>query len=196
MERSDGPELAQSYADAPNRLVGFVLDALILTVLVLLGAVAVSAALGPVVRIDPGSAEVSVDRGTALVTAVVSSAISAAYFVIAWSRYGASPGQRLLAMRIDGEAAGGVPVRRAAVRWAVLWGPFAVAAVLTTILGGMLDAVLDVVVLAWLVVLLVSIARSPTKQGLHDRAARTVVLKRSRVVEAAPAPREEAPVVR
>jgi uncharacterized RDD family membrane protein YckC len=196
VERSDEQGIGHSYADAPNRLVGFILDALILTLLVLLGAVAVSAALGPVVRIDLGSAEVSVDRGTALVTAVVSSAINAAYFVIAWSRYGASPGQRLLSMRIGAEAGGRVPVRRAAVRWAVLWGPFAVASLLITVLGGLPDALLDAVVLGWFVVLLVTIARSPTKQGLHDRLARTVVLKRSRVVEPVAARREEAPVVR
>jgi len=37
--------------------------------------------------------------------------------------------------------------------------------------------VVDLVVLAWYALLLVTTARSSTKQGVHDRVARTVVVK-------------------
>ena len=44
------------------------------------------------------------------------------------------------------------------------------------------DLLFDLPVVAWYAVLLVSVARSPTKQGLHDRAAGTAVVKQARLV--------------
>ena len=43
-------------------------------------------------------------------------------------------------------------------------------------------AILSLLGLVWLIALLVTTAQSPTKQGLHDRYARTMVVKAARSV--------------
>jgi uncharacterized RDD family membrane protein YckC len=172
------------YADVPNRLVGYLLDAIILTILSLVGAVIISVLFGPVVTLQTtGEASVSVDRGLAFANAGLGSAISAVYFIGSWRRLGGSPGQRLLRMRVWTYAGAGRPVTigQGVIRWLFIGLPLALEATLSVALSGRADTVLLLVLLAWYLVLLVSTARSPTKRGIHDRAARTVVTKAGRV---------------
>jgi hypothetical protein len=176
--------LDRYFADAPNRVIGFLVDTIILTILSLAGAVVISAAQGPVVTIDlAADPPVSVDRGLALANAAFGTVISAVYFIGTWRRLRGSPGHRALHMQIGAEVDGSaVTYGQGVVRWLFIGLPLGVEASLTALLSGLADLLLLLALLAWYLLLLVSTARSPTKQGLHDRLAHTVVTKLARSV--------------
>jgi uncharacterized RDD family membrane protein YckC len=177
------PRPAEVYADVPSRLVALGIDAVLLSAIVLLGAVAVSLTVGPVVRIEGSS--VDVDREIAVVDALVSTILGALYFAGTWARFGATPGQRLLGMRVVGASDGGrVPLARAVARWLLLAAPLGVASVLTTaVVSGGAEVLVDLALVTWYLILLVTTARSPVARGLHDRWAGTAVSKPARPVE-------------
>ena len=75
--------------------------------------------------------------------------------------------------------------------------PLCIEASLTPLIAGSADALLILALFVWYVFLLVSTARNPAKQGLHDRLAHTVVTKVARAVPwAERADREQGAVVR
>jgi uncharacterized RDD family membrane protein YckC len=171
-------EVARYFADAPNRLVGFLIDAVILSALSFVAAIGISVLFGPIVTIDRSAdSAVSVDQGLAMVNAVLGTAIGGLYFVVTWRRFRGSPGQRLLRMEIHSLANGSLTIKQGIVRWAFLGLPLGVEALLTTSLSGIGDAVAMLALLAWYVVLLASIAQNAMKQGIHDRVAGTIVTK-------------------
>lgn len=168
--------VAYVCADAPNRLVAYALDALFLAAIVFVAAAAASVIAGPTIRIN-ADAELRVDERLVFVNGVLATVLNAAYFVLSWTRLGASPAQRLLAMRL-GSKANGAPLStpRAFVRWALLGGPYVIATVLALWLPDVAALIMLAAVL-WYAVLLLTTARDPLKQGLHDRCARSVVVK-------------------
>lgn len=85
--------------------------------------------------------------------------------------YGSSPGKYLLDMRVVDERGRPPGWRAAAIRAVVLHGVTVLAW-----LPGALGAAAAWVTPAWLILLVVTIARSPEHQGLHDRAAHTWVV--------------------
>jgi hypothetical protein len=183
---------AYVYADVPNRLIGILIDGALLSLVIFLGAVALSALFGPVVRIDLDSYSVSVDQGLAVANAVVNVVVGGVYFVGSYTLLRASPGHRVLAMELrDATGLNRVTLGSALVRWLLLAAPLGIAAVLTTLVTGSAQLLADLAVLGWYLVLLVTTARSPAKQGLHDRLARTIMVKAARPI-AAQAPRSEA----
>jgi uncharacterized RDD family membrane protein YckC len=170
------------YADVPNRTMALLVDLILLTVAAFVSATVVSVLIGPAVEFNTAASTVgdavTLDRGIATVDAVLSLLISAVYFAGTWVVLGASPGQRLLGMRVGAESDGTAPTaRQALARWALLGAPFGVSAVLTTAFSGLGHTIVDLAMVAWYALLLVTTSRSPTKQGLHDRVARTVVAK-------------------
>jgi uncharacterized RDD family membrane protein YckC len=170
------------YADVPNRTVALLVDLILLTVAVFVAATIVSVVIGPAVEFNTAAGTVgdavTLDRGIATVDAVLSLLISAAYFAGTWVVLGASPGQRLLGMRVGSESNGTMlTTRQALARWGLLGAPFGISAVLTTAFSGLGHTIFDLAVAAWYAVLLVTTSRSPTKQGLHDRIAGSVVAK-------------------
>ena len=177
------PHAAEVYADVPNRLVALGIDAVLLTAIVLVGAIAVSLTVGPVVRIEGSSVEV--DRDIAVVDAQLSTLLGALYFAGSWARFGATPGQRLLGIRVVRAHDGGpVTIAGALVRWLLLAAPLGVASVLTTaVVSGGAEALVDLALALWYLALLVTTARSPVARGLHDRWAGTAVTRPARPVE-------------
>ena len=157
------PQAAEVYADVSNRLVALGIDAVLLSAIALLGAIAVSLTVGPVVRIEGSSVEV--DQGVALVDALVTTLLGAVYFAGAWARYGRTPGQRLLGIRVVGAGDGKrISPARALVRWLLLAAPFGIASVLTTaVVSGGAEALVDLALVAWYLALLVTTARSPVR---------------------------------
>jgi hypothetical protein len=147
--------------------------------------VALSAAFGPVVRIDLDSYSVSIDQPLAVANAVVNVVLVGAYFVGSYTLLRASPGHRLLAMELrDATAVNRVRAGSAVVRWLLLAAPLSVAAVVTTVVSSLAELLTDLALAAWYLLLLVTTARSPTKQGLHDRLARTTMVKAARPIAA------------
>ena len=184
MTTGSDPGRARAFADAPGRLVAYLVDAVFLSCLSFVGAVVISLLFGPAVTIDlGGDPQVVVDRGLALANAALGTVISVVYFVGCWRAFGGSLGQRLLRLRIEGSGtAERVPVKRWLIRWAFIGLPIAIEGFLTPFVAG---SVIVLVVLAgviWYAFLTASIARSATKQGWHDRVARTVVIRMVRLV--------------
>ena len=178
---------ARYYADVPNRLAAFLIDAVLLTLLIFCGAIAVSLALGPAVEFDPSSGSleevVTLERDVAVVDAVLSLLLSALYFAGSWRRWDATPGQRLVGIRVVSAPDGGrLGLGRAALRWALLGAPFGLLALLTTAVPDLPNTVPDVLVAAWYLVLLVTTAVGRPGQGLHDRLAGSVVTMRAREI--------------
>lgn len=164
------------FADAPNRLVAFAADAVVLALASFLAACAVSVLAGPVIRFERGGT-IAVDRTLALVDGLLATALGAVYFTAAWSRLSRSVGLALVGCRISATGGARLPAHRALARWALLFGPLGAAGVSTPFLPGLGDAVVDLLVLVWLGAVLVTVARSPTKQGFHDRIAGSFVTK-------------------
>lgn len=176
--------VAHVLADAPNRAVAFAADALLLSAATFLGAALLSVVAGPAVAVDLNARErVSADQALLLTDVLLAAAISAVYFVAAWRSLGGSPGQRLLGIRLGNRDGSRLGLGRASLRWLLLAGPFPVVGLAALAVGGLGIVLVDVLALSWYVLLLVSVVRSATKQGLHDRLAGSIVVKRAQAVD-------------
>jgi uncharacterized RDD family membrane protein YckC len=176
------------FADLPDRIIAFVLDVIALAIVGMFLAIVVGGVFGGLVSggttvggsLDAAGGVLNV--GAFLVVAIAATAISFAYFAYSWVMLRATPGMRLLGLRI-GDQQDGHPISwdQALVRWLLL----GIAATLVTFvvyvpdLVGLLLALLG---LAWLGLVLASVSRSPTKQGFHDRRARTILVRAPRRV--------------
>jgi RDD family len=171
-----------SLAGTFRRFLAWLLDLLAVTALVFVAVTLIDAVIGPTVEIRPDAATlpatVAVDRARLAFDAVVATGLSAAYFVVPWTLVGASLGQ--LALRIRVRRAGSdetLPVGRATARWLLLFPPVATVSAFTIgvpHLGWFLWGGLAL----WYAILFLTTAGSITRQGLHDRLARSVVSKR------------------
>jgi hypothetical protein len=175
------PAAAEPFASIPRRLLAWIVDVLVVTVLIFVGVSAVDEVVGPAVRFRLEAAEladvVTASKGVVVVEGLFAAALSASYFAIPWTLLGGSPGQLALRMRVRTERSGQtLTVGRALARWILLFPPFATASALTTGVPRVGWFVWGSAV-AWYLVLLVTAARSETNQGLHDRIARSVVQK-------------------
>lgn len=174
------------YAEVPDRVIAFVLDVIALAVVGILLAIVVGGVFGGLGTgdarvggsIDAGAGDLNV--GAFLVVGIVALAVSFTYFTYSWVVLRSTPGMRMLGLRIGDQIDGhAISWDQALVRWLLM----GVAATLLTFvvyvpsLVGMLSALLGLV---WLVIVLVSVTRSPTKQGLHDRYARTILVRAAR----------------
>ena len=168
-----------TYADASTRLVAYLLDAVIVSVVVFGAAAVMSALVGPVVRF---AVVIRVDGARALLTAVVATIINAGYFVMLWMLWRATIGQRLLKLEVISAGRGGrLSLPQAMIRWVLVGAP-GIAGGLLASLGGP-TILIDAAILIWYLALLVTVAASSTKQGLHDKISGTIVTKAGRTVE-------------
>lgn len=174
----------EQLASVSRRSLAWIIDVVAVTVVVFVGVSVVDEAVGPAVGFHPEAARladvVDADLGRLVLDAVLATALSAGYFVFPWAVLGGSLGQLALRLRVRGDTGGeSLTVGRALARWILLFPPFATISALTT----------DVPRLGWLIwgsapvwylVLLLTTARSDTKQGIHDRLAGSVVFKQRR----------------
>jgi uncharacterized RDD family membrane protein YckC len=81
-----------------------------------------------------------------------------------------------------GNAADGatMTMEQAVRRWLALGGVFTLAQTLNPL--PLLGVLLGLAALIWVIALIVTTAQSPTKQGLHDQFATTIVVKAARAV--------------
>ncbi len=167
------------YGDVPNRAVAYVIDYIIMIVIGLVIGVVALAILGDRVSISSGTITYN-NAAASLVTTLLSYAVIAGYFFLTWTRMRATVGMRLLGMQIGHEADGRtIDSEQALLRIAVMFGPGFLASLVSAFALG-LATVLSLVAFAWFLVLLFTTASSPTKQGLHDRYAHTMVVKAAR----------------
>ncbi len=90
------------------------------------------------------------------------------YLVYAWAAVGHTPGQQLMGLSVrDARTGGQLSVGRAALRWFISELPG-------------VGLLLSVGILAWYGLIALSIARSPSRRGMHDVVAGSVVVSRPR----------------
>jgi uncharacterized RDD family membrane protein YckC len=162
------------------RLVAYALDALLLVVVIYVVALVLRAAIGPTIRFTDadGVPRVLVDRLHVVINAVAATLVAGAWFVGSWLRFGGTPGQRILGMRVvrvDGS--GRLGPGQAVGRWLLLGTPLGL---LSALLGppNALSFVLVMAIALWFALLYVSTARGRRKRGLHDRITGSVVVRR------------------
>jgi uncharacterized RDD family membrane protein YckC len=169
-----GPVPGLVYASTLRRVGAYIIDA------ILLGIVAFIVAL--IVVIPMVMAEPNLDPNDPTLNLGVQLAFSvlgALYFILTWRLMRGTPGQRMLGMFV-GNASDGASISwgKAFVRWlALTLGPIPAIVILVAPLE--LATLVGLVSFLWSIVLLVTTATSPTHQGLHDRWAETLVVRRA-----------------
>ena len=159
------------------RLVAYWLDSLIISIIPIILTVTTTdwAALFRWARTLDGTtpAVLPITLSIVIVT-IVSTGLAYLYFVGFWTGPGqATPGMRILGMRVI-DAAGGttMSVKAATRRWIGLGYPFSVLS-----LVGPLQIVAGLASSLWPFVLMLTTLASPRRQGLHDRWAGSQVIR-------------------
>ena len=174
-----------AYADVPNRIFALIIDVIILAIIGAVVGAVLGAIIGPVydVKVDLNNvtASVSTNYFALIVNLVATMAVSAAYWIYGWTRLRASLGQKALSMQVGNFPDGKTLTQDQAIRrWIALGGVFPIAQVVSGLPAiGML---ISLAILVYTVYLLYSTAKSPTKQGFHDKFANSVVVKATRVI--------------
>ena len=178
------------YADVPNRVIAYIIDAIIVGITTaILGAIVYAVIGSPISSrtvADPNSIlgvrfETTTNYLSTIVGALIGLAISAGYFIYTWTAMRGTVGMKLLGMQVGNAADGATLTMEQAVRrWLALGGVFSLAQVLNPI--PLLGLLLGLAALIWVIALIVTTAQSPTKQGLHDQFANTIIVKAARAV--------------
>ena len=178
------------YADVPNRVIAQIIDAIIVgIVLVILGIIlgGIFGAPQTVTVVQDASqplgfrTDVSTNFVSLLISTIIGVAVSAGYYIYTWTAMRGTIGQRLLSMQVGNAADGkSLTMEQAVKRWLALGGVFALAQLLQPLPA--LGILIGLASLIWVIALLVTTAQSPTKQGLHDQFAGSVVVKAVRTV--------------
>ena len=160
-----GPAPGIVYADLVNRIIALIIDGAILWVI-------------NVVLIVVGVAIAAVMGGLGLIVTLffglVYALVSAIYFVYGWTRMRASFGQKFLNLETVNASDGATLSQNQAIRrWAFLWGPFALAAIIPIV-----GLFINLLAFLYALYLLYTTSQSPKRQGYHDVQAGTVVVKR------------------
>ena len=166
------------YADVPNRVIALIVDIIVLSVIGFVLAWLFGGLVSAPGAIDSAGGEL--DIVAFVIVLVLQLGVSFAYFGGAWTLVGATIGMRLLGMRIGDERDGSrIDWQRSLVRWLLLGIP-ALLSSLAVYVPNFVGLILWSLGVVWLVLLLYTMAQSPTKQGLHDRYAHTILVKARR----------------
>ena len=170
----DGPVLPQGLvvADAYSRFAAYILDGVVLAALTSIPP----ALLGLYDYASSTYPPPPMPRATFIGTTIFSIAIQAAYFLWFWTAgRRATPGQRVFNIQIgnafDGRA---LTMTQAITRWLAM-GWWLEILVLLPFFGVAIAAYAATGI--WFVVIALSIVLSPTKQGIHDRLARSALVR-------------------
>jgi uncharacterized RDD family membrane protein YckC len=178
------------YADVPNRIFALILDAILVGIIGFIVSVIIWAIIGTPTNVttvqDPSAPlGIRIDTSTnwlsVIVSAIIGVAISAGYYIYTWTRMRGTLGQKALGMQVGNAFDGATLTTEQAVkRWLALGGIFALAQFLNPL--PLLGLLIGLISLIWVIALLYTTATSPTKQGLHDKYANSVVVKAARSV--------------
>jgi uncharacterized RDD family membrane protein YckC len=170
------------YADVPNRAIAYIIDVIIIAIVnVIIGAI-IGGALGGVINTNFTSPNFGQLNYTALLAVtLIGLVVSGVYFVYTWTKMRGTVGMKVLGMQIGNETDGStITTNQAITRWLLLGAPFSLGQLLNPFPG--LGLIISLLSLVWFIALLVTTAQSPTKQGLHDKYAHTMVVKAARAV--------------
>lgn len=168
-----GPVAGTTVADFTTRLIAYVIDSIGLAVVNFIVAQLVFAIL-PFSFIG------------SLLQIILVAAISAAYFIYFWTNRRATLGMQVMKIEVVNDGSGGaISQGQAITRWIYLALPGILAIAFFPAFGvsaigliglGILTLLIAVAALAWELYLAYTTAQDPRKQGVHDKAARTVVI--------------------
>jgi uncharacterized RDD family membrane protein YckC len=163
-----------ALADIPNRIIAVVIDFIIIGVVGFIVGAIIHPILGEQFGV-PGFRVTVPSLVSSLVVAAIMAAVSAGYFIYMWLKMdGATLGMRVLKLQVRDAVSGGMISQDQAIRrWAFLAGP----AALNWFYGWGIGFIISLLVLIYYIYLLVTTAQSPTRQGLHDQQAKTVIAK-------------------
>jgi len=165
------------YADVPNRTIAFIIDGIIVGIAGFVVDLLARSVLG--INVFGGSFHTTTSL---LVSSILTAIVFGAYFIYTWVAMRATPGMRLLGMQVGHETDGRtMTFQQAAYRFAIMWGPYLVSLLLLFVIPA-IGLLTYLVALGWGILLLITTAQSPTKQGLHDKYAQTMVVKAARQV--------------
>jgi uncharacterized RDD family membrane protein YckC len=165
------------YADVPNRIIAYIIDFIVLFIGLVIVALIVNAVI-------PSTTDFGTVANPAfgVVYGILAALATGAYFIYTWVAMRGTIGMKVLGMQIGDEKDGKSLLYNAAIlRYVVLYGPFLLSDIVGRFALG-LAVVLQLLGLIWFIALLITTAQSPTKQGLHDRQAHSVVVKSARSV--------------
>ncbi|MEI8333375.1 MAG: RDD family protein [Chloroflexota bacterium] len=175
------------YGDVLNRSIAYIIDAIIIGIVSAVLSAIVGAIFGPVISINinnlfTGSGGLTdVNWLVVILDFVIGLAVSVAYFVYLWTAQRATLGMRVMSLQVGNETNGATLGRdQAVLRWALLFGPAALSQAFWPVPA--LGMLLGLASFVWFLALLFTTWSSPTKQGLHDRYAHTMVVKSVRTV--------------
>jgi len=166
-----------ALADIPDRVIAFVIDAIILGVVGFIVSTITLSVLGD--NLTGGVFGINIRvHGivSSLATAAIMLVVSGAYFIGMWSRMGgATVGMKVMKLSVRDASSGAVVNQSQAInRWLFVGAPFAITFVYV---WGVIGLLVSLAVLAYEIYLLVTTAQSSTRQGFHDMQAKTVVAK-------------------
>jgi uncharacterized RDD family membrane protein YckC len=168
------------FADVPNRAIAFIIDAILLGIIGLVVA-GILGGLGLSAGSFNPDLTFNVNPVGVLVQGIINLAISAVYFIYTWTSMRATIGMRALGMQIGNAGDGGTLTTEQAVRrFLAIWGPNVLAQVLQPI--PVVGWIFGLLALVWIIYLIYTTAKSPTKQGWHDVFANTQVVKAAKTV--------------
>jgi uncharacterized RDD family membrane protein YckC len=158
------------YASTLSRVVAYIIDSFLLAIVtsIVTSPFAAASFRGAFDPRNPGVV------GMSPIALVITVGANALYFIGFWSSgWRGTPGMKLLRLQV-GDAATGrtLPPEQAVRRW-IAFGDFVQLVGFIPALG----ALASIGLFIWTLILLVSTAMSPTKQGLHDRFATTAVVQ-------------------
>lgn len=171
-----GPAPGVAYADVVTRVIAYIIDAVLLSIV--FGVVGVTVVLGMFVSMG--------GLVGAILGFIVLGALylvgSAIYFIYTWTTMRATLGQKVMSLETVNAADGATLTRDQAIRrWAFLFGPSAIASVANFALVdslGFLGSLLSLAAFLYAIYLLYTVTQSSKRQGFHDVQASTVVVKR------------------
>ena len=170
------------YGDVVSRVIAIIIDGILIGIVSGILEVFAGLVFGPAIRLaTDGSIAGDVNYLTVLAGAVIGIAVSFAYFFLLWATQRATLGMRVLGLQVGNETDGAtITSNQSAIRWAALFGPAALSQAFWPV--PVVGPLIGLVSFVWVLALLVTTAQSPTKQGLHDRYAHTMVVRAVRRV--------------
>jgi uncharacterized RDD family membrane protein YckC len=172
------------YGDVLNRSIAYIIDAIIIGIITAILSAVVGAIFGPVISYDSLNSLLSggaVNWLVVIIDFAVGLAVSVAYFVYLWTAQRATLGMRVMSLQVGNETNGATLTRdQALLRWALLFGPAALSQAFWPV--PLIGILLGLASFVWFLVLLFTTWSSPTKQGIHDKTAHTMVVKSVRTV--------------
>ncbi len=168
--RKASPVAGFVVAGVGSRLVGYIIDAIILWII----NVAIVRIANPGAFDQDPSATATLSVPVVLAQLIIMG-IEFAYFVGFWTSRGrATIGMRLVRIQlIDARGDRPLEVVPAAARWLLLSGALGLIGLLPLPVG-----ISGIAAMIWIIVLLVSVLNNPLRQGIHDQAAGSLVVQR------------------